>query len=532
MTQATISTRLERVGEVSSVLMGLLGRHARAKASFGLAEDHLADQLAADLEGLGVTFVKLAQTLATRRDLLPTAYIEALGRLHDDVRPMDWPTVSRCLSQAYGQDPAAVFETIDPEPLGSASVGQVHRATLWDGREVAVKVQRPGARLQVEQDLELLGGLTRRLDDLGAFGDRVQFEELVATFAVAMRLELDYRVEARNLRRIRQVLAPHRRLRAPRPVAEHTTRTVLVMSYVEGTPLSAVQGPIEGGSELARQICAAYLDQILEEGFFHADPHPGNLILRPDGTLHLIDLGLVEALGDGERALVAELVLAIHEGAPDMAREVLRQLCTPLDDLDVEGLGRDVQHAIRRSTSLRGIEPTLGNTMFDLLEACDGRGLRPPAGLASLARTLSMLDGVIARLDPEFDPGSVLEGRTAKLARAQVLGDLTSARGLMLSHLALNAPQRLGQLLDQLATGRFRVQVDAIDEAAALTSLRKIANRIAGAVIVAALLLSGAMIAEAPGPDLLGLSLQGLALLLLGFLGAAALLLSILWFDR
>lgn len=518
---------LQRADRVRSVVTTLLG----AVGPFGGGNEDSGRALADSLEELGVTFVKLGQTLSSRRDLLPESYIAALSRLRDDVEPMAPHEVRSQLAEAY-DDPERVFRHFDLSPRGAASIGQVHKAVLWDGREVAVKVQRPDAREQVEEDLELLQGLAKSIDKLGGEARTIRFHEVVVAFSAALLLELDYRVEAHNLHEVRRSTARHDRLSVPRPVFEHTRQHVLVMDWVEGVPLADVER-IEHPEALARQVCGSYLEQTLEHGFFHADPHPGNLIYGADGTLHLIDLGMVETLTADERRILGGLVLAVREGDPRETEIALRRACTEVHDHDPDAFTAQVAATVRRSNAMRGVEPVLGATVFELMTACTQNGLRPAAGLAGLARTLALLDEVLLCLCPSFDADVVIDEHAGRLMQQRLLAaDGSMARRARMADLTTRAPARLASVLRQLSAGELTVRVDAFDEDRTFANLQKIANRIAAAVVIAALLMSGALLADLGGPHVLGITVHAFALLLTGLMGALTLLFASLWFSR
>ncbi len=530
-----VTERSHRVRDIAYEMLRLFSAQARVTTGLSSKGQDVPSKLRDSLQTLGVTFVKLGQTLSTRHDLLPEPYIAALSELKSDVEPMSFDVVRQVIEDAYGQPLETVFDHFDPEPLGSASIGQVHVARLYDGREVAVKVQRPGARTQVDHDLALLRGFARSLEGVGVDA-RIKLSEIVENFATTTRLELDYRVEARNLMQVREALRSHPHIVVPRAHIDLTNRTVLVMERAHGTPLSRIQERPDNGTELAEAVCEAYFTQMFEEGFFHADPHPGNLLLGDDGRVVLLDLGMVELLDQRDRTTIAQLVVSLSNGSAEVVSEALRHLCERTSSADDAAMERQVRRLVREDMALRGVEPTFGSTTHKLIRAMLDHGFQPAPQLASLARTLAMLDEVLLVLDPRFDPALILERRAGELAVDQawhgLFGAHSAEQGLELTRMAHRGPRRLVQLLERLATGEFTINVDAFDETATLRSLTKIANRIAAAVIVAALLLAGAMLDGTGSAVVAGLSIHSVVLLAMGSLGALFLLASVFIFDR
>ena len=239
-----------------------------------------ADDLADDLEKLGPTFVKLGQLLSTRVELMPQAYIEALTRLQDKVEPFGFDEVEKIVASELGVRLSKAFSEFESEPMAAASLGQVHKARLRNGRQVAVKVQRPGIRERMIEDLDSLEEIAEFLDNHTEFGKRYEFGEMLDQFRKSLLRELDYRQEASNLTAIRADLAEFERVIVPEPILDYSTSRVLTMEYVHGkkvTDLSPLARMEFDGGDLAEELFRAYLEQILVNGFFHADPHPGNV---------------------------------------------------------------------------------------------------------------------------------------------------------------------------------------------------------------------------------------------------------------
>src|SRR5262245_52906351 len=296
-----------------------------------------ADDLAADLERLGPAYVKLGQLLSTRGDLVPPEYLESLSRLQDRVEPFSFTDVERIVQEELGVRLSKGFASFDPNPIAAASLGQVHRATLRDGRAVAVKVQRPQAREDVAGDLPAFADIAEFLDRHTRAGRTTPFAEVVEEFRRAILEELDYRREARNLVTLRENLGAFRHIVIPAPVDDYSSSRVLTMEFISGRKISALHPVVLvdlDAHALADELFRAYLRQVIIDGFFHADPHPGNVFLTDDGRLALLDLGMVSRLDATRQEQLLKLLLAIAEGQGERAATVAISMGRPLDDFN------------------------------------------------------------------------------------------------------------------------------------------------------------------------------------------------------
>ena len=284
-----------------------------------------AEAFARDLESLGPTFIKLGQLLSTRADLLPQPYLDALARLQDDIQAFPYADVERIVEEELSVRISKAFESFDEVPVAAASLGQVHHAVVRGGREVAVKVQRPGVRERVIDDLDALDEIASLFDRFTGASRHVDAVRLLQEFRRSLMSELDYREEARNLITLAQQLADFERIVVPLPVDDYSTVRVLTMDYVPGTKITAVS-PLErtevDGATLADDLFRAYLQQILIDGTFHADPRPGNVLLTHDHRLALVDLGMVGRLSTSVQEQLFKLMHAISEGRGDEAATV------------------------------------------------------------------------------------------------------------------------------------------------------------------------------------------------------------------
>ncbi|MGI8808438.1 MAG: ABC1 kinase family protein [Acidimicrobiales bacterium] len=342
--------RSRRYGEIVAIMVrhGLVSARRRRRASNDVVERRaLAHSLRLALEEGGVTFIKLGQLLSARRDLLPPEFTDELGTLTDGVPPVAWEEIERTLHEEFGS--AAVFANVDPQPLAAASIAQVHAATLSSGEAVVVKVQRPGIGPLIERDVDILSRLARSLEARSRWARSVGAVELANGFASAIGEELDFRVEARNMAAVvsggarRDDASATVAVKVPVPTARLCTRRVLVMERLNGTSIGAAVSFDErtvDRSHLARALLHVVLTQIMLDGVFHADPHPGNVLLLDDGRIGLLDFGSVGRLDPTVRSSLRQLFVAFDRQDPAAARDALVEILVPAADLDQQRLER------------------------------------------------------------------------------------------------------------------------------------------------------------------------------------------------
>ena len=458
-----------------------------------------AERFAADLEQMGPTFVKLGQVLSTRADLLPQPYLRALARLQDDVEPVPAAQIREVIEEDLEMAVSDVYDHFDDEPLAAASVAQVHRARLADGREVVVKVQRPGIAETVRNDLKVLDDLARVVDATTEVGRRFAFVDFLESFRTSFVAELDFRTEADNLHTFAGLLEDRDHIDVPRPVDRLVTRRVLTMSFVEGrkvTDLTPLARQDIEGAVLADELVRTYIDQILVHGIVHVDPHPGNILLA-EGRLVLLDLGMVTRLGHRMRQNMLDLTLAIAEQRADEAVEVLEGAGTRLADYDRPSLETHIAELLGRHASASMSRLDTGSVLLQLSRACASADLRPPAELAMVGKALLHLDEVTRRLDPDFVPNDTIVDHAGALLRHQAN---EGASGIRVARAALdtarfmeNLPGHADRVLTDLAQGTLRIGVDAIDEEELLRGLEKIATRLTVGIVLAAMIVGAAL---------------------------------------
>ncbi len=460
-----------------------------------------AASLAEDLEALGPTYIKLGQLLSTRHNLLPEPYTRALEPLQDSARPFPGEEAERIVEEELGVPVDRAFAFFDREPMAAASLGQVHRATLRDGRAVAVKVQRPGIRQTVHDDLEALGEIAAFMQEHSEIGRRYAVAEAMEQFRRAIVRELDYRQEAANLVMLGRNLAEFESIVVPAPVQDYTTSRVLTMDLVRGrkvTALSPLRRLELDGHRLADDLFRAYLQQILVDGFFHADPHPGNVFLTDDGRLALLDLGMMAHVTSRLQDRLLRVLLALGEGESDAAADVVLEMAERTEGFDERRARSDLAGLVARFHASPTEELQAGRVVLQLSRIAARDGLRLPPELALLGKTLLDLDRVARSLDPTFDTDAAIRRHAAETMRRRMLKGLSPgnvlSHALQMSELVEELPGRLNRLLDAAVGNRLELRVHAIDEARLMAGLQKIANRITLGLLLAALIVGAAML--------------------------------------
>lgn len=471
------------------------------------------EQFVADLEALGPTFVKIGQSLSTRPDMVPPAYIAALERIQDDVTPLPAPTVRAVIEQELGLKLSTVFSQFDDEPLGSASLAQVHRASLRDGRQVAVKVQRPEIVEGIRDDLDILAGLADRIDRWTDMGRRLHFAGWVQEFRRTLLAELDYRQEAENLERFQSHFAAYPELFVPQPVWDLTRAKLLTMELVDGikaTEIGGVRRTEEDLGALASALMRAYLDQAFVHGEIHADPHPGNLLVTSDGRLGMLDLGMVAHIPPRRREQLLKLLFAAVDGRGEDVAQLAMQMGTRLEDFDQDRYVREVGQMVARYAARSGEQGlSEGRLVLDITVLGASCGLRSPPELSLLGKTLLNLEAVSHTLDPRLDVKQVVEDHLQGVMRQRLKKAFSPAAlasdAMELQSLAREAPRQLSGILALLAENRMQVKLTGLEESRLIENLQKIANRISTGIITAALIMASAMLMRIEsGPRLLG----------------------------
>ena len=483
------------------------------------------EQFVEDLEALGPTFIKIGQALSTRPDMVPPAYLAALERMQDDVEPVSFRQIREVAEEELGIALNKVFATFDEVPLGGASLAQVYRATLRDGRPVAVKIQRPGIHEAILADVDALASLANKADRMTDLGRRVQFSDWVHEFRRTILAELDYRSEAENLERFGKRLEEYPQLYVPAPIWDLTRRRVLTMELVSGTKVTNISGlrrTEQKMDDLAAALMRGYLDQMFVYGDIHADPHPGNLLVTDDGRLALFDLGMVAHVPPRQREKMLKLLFAAVDGRGEEVAAQSVDLGIRLDDFEPDRFLREVSQMVARYAAHTGANGlSEGRLMMELVRLATACGLRTPPEMSLLGKTLLNLERVSQALDPELDVKKIVEGHLEHVMRgrlrqsfspANLASEMMEVQGLM-----REAPRKVTEILALLAENRMQVRMTGLEESHLLESLHKIANRISAGVITAALILASALMMRIDaGARLFGYPAIALVLFLIG----------------
>ncbi|QFY08579.1 AarF/ABC1/UbiB kinase family protein [Nonomuraea phyllanthi] len=432
----------------------LRGRGERLEDRTGKVR--LARSLREALDDGGVTFVKLGQVLSTRRDLLPAEFVEELGRLQDQVAPAPWERIEPVLAAELGGPVDEVFAEFGRTPLAAASIGQVHAARLHSGESVVVKVRRPGIRSAVAKDLDIVRRLAATLESRTRWDRSLGLRDLAEGFATAIREELDFRVEAANMAAV--TASEGGGVTYPAPIGAMCTERVLVMRRLNGRPVTTASP--EQGPRLARDLLDCLLRQILVEGVFHADPHPGNLMLLDDGTLGLLDFGSVGRLDGSVRTALQRFLLAMNRQDPLGVTDALLEVVPRPEDIDEAALERALGQFMARHLA-SGMDSA---RMFtDLFKIVSAYGLSIPPEVAAVFRALATLEGTLVRLSPGFDligEARAFAGRhlAERISPESVKETVTQELAALLPMLR-RLPRRVERIASAAEHGRFTMNV-------------------------------------------------------------------------
>jgi len=464
-------------------------------------KDPIEARIRVALERLGPAFIKAGQLLATRRDLISPALVAELEKLQDDVPSVPFSAIAKRIEEELGAPPDEIYASFDEEPLAAASIGQVHRATLADGRKVVVKVQRPGVAEQMALDIDIMERQSQSAGKRLSLAREMDVPGVAARFLDALRSELDYMREARNMEMFREAFEEKDNVAIPWVDWERTTPRVLTMEELEGIPGTRLEAMDEAGVDrklLIERGVSAYFKMIFIIGAFHSDPHQGNLMAMPDGRVGFIDFGRVSAIGERDRDRAMDLVSALVDADEVRATEVLIETTRAGPHVDRAALQQDVADLIDAYLATGSKSIGLDGVFERMFGMIHNYGLQMPDELAMLFITLGTLEGVANTIDPSFDFAVSAQPLVEKLL-PQRWGQQRLERAFRRSgpryfRLAEDFPFLMDGVLRRASSGEFRMAVRPFDTEDFTSELESIASRVSFGVILAALILGTAML--------------------------------------
>jgi ubiquinone biosynthesis protein len=476
----------------------------------------LPERLRMIFEELGPTFIKFGQILSIRRDVLPEEYVSEFEKLQDAVPPFSYAEVARLIAEEFGRNVKDVFEEFASEPLASASIAQAHLARTKTGQEVIVKVQRPQIRQMILQDLAIMEHLARLLARRIPESRRYDPVGLVEEFRKTILLELDFRREGRNADRLRQHLRDMPGIVIPQVFWEYSAPRVLTIEYMVGQGLREALGrSAEDRHRIAANLYEAFLKQIFEDGFFHADPHPGNLLFLPDGRVGLLDFGIVGRVSRDRLAGLVTILLAIMEQDVEALLDECIALGLMPADLDRQTIQYEIDELLAEHLDLPLRDISLGHILETLFEMGRKHRLKVLSNLVLLGKTMMTLEAVIRALDPAFALVEEARWEVERLMRLRLSAEALLKTGWRTTrqvvHLARRLPQRLERILQYVEEGRVRVELMPGTEAHVLRQWERMWHRAIRGAMVCALIIGGSLLIQAHiGPMVKGLSVAGL----------------------
>ena len=537
---------LHRVGQIAEVL----SKHGLSSlcSALGLQRfafttkppsEHAAaytppEHLRMALEELGATFVKLGQLLSTRADLLPPEYLAELSKLQDSVPPVPSHQIEHLLVKELGKPIHEAFASFDAKPLAAASIGQTHLATRKDHVRVVVKVQRPGVAEQVENDLEILRNLVAAANEHWEAGKQYDLVGLEQEFEQTIREELDYSHEARNAERFAANFEGDESVHIPRVFSDTSTSRVLTLERVSGIKVND-QAKLHRAhidrTTLAQRGAQIVMKMIFEDGFFHADLHPGNLFVEHGGRVALIDFGMTGTLDERTRDCLADLIIAIGNRDFDQLTEVFLDLGRSTKPVDRNALQLDLEHLIKPCYGKELKEIKLAPLLNGVFSALRKHCLHLPADLTLLLRSVIMAEGMGASLNPAFDLMTVIEPYAERMAERQYsplrwLGKLGPA-GMEMARLSVALPQQMRRVLGDIKRGDFAIGVRAESLEPFALRLENLSNRLVMSILAGAFIVGSAVLLTFYHPQ--GWERWVGQLLRIGFLTATALSLYLAW---
>jgi len=449
------------------------------------------------LEELGPTFIKFGQMLSTRPDIMPPDYIIELRRLQDQVSPFPFEQVKEVIEGELKADTDLLFHSIDEKPLAAASIGQVHSAELPGGKKVVVKVQRPDIKKTIDQDLAILEEIAKLLDKYTVLGKMYYIGEIVAEFRYILNMELNYYHEGRNAERLRKnFMDEEDMVYIPEIYWSYTTQKILTMEYVEGTKLNDLQRLEDEGHSrrmIAETLSRAYLKQVLLDGFFHGDPHPGNIGVLKSGRVFLLDFGVAGKLSEEQREIFSSLLLGFLSGSIDQLMQAVIKMGVITENTDQKQLRWELERLQEKYYDLPLKDIHLGQVLQELIELSFKLHIRILSELTLLAKTFLTLEGTIAVLEPGFSVAELLEPFRkdliySKLSKKKITSGIYRNISKY-TRLMEVFPEHLTLIMEKCAGGNLKFKTEISDTEKIISKLNNMVNRLSFSIVLASIIV-------------------------------------------
>ncbi len=485
------------------------------------------------LEELGPMFVKMGQILANRSEILPQPYCDELRHLRTEVDPVPYSVIVDCLEAEYGQKLGEIFDAVDPNPLGSASLAQVHRARLVTGEDVAVKIQRPGAQQIMAQDIDIMRSIVRHASRFIKTDQFVDLRAVVEELWRSFREETNFLMEACNLTDFRAFHERVRGISCPRSYPEFCTEHIVVMDYIDGISIADPTALVDAGynlEHLGAKIVEDYSTQVLDDGFFHADPHAGNIIVK-DGVIYFIDLGMVGRMSSHDRVIVKDIIYSVAEGdVPKLKDSLMRFAVTRGNsaELDHTAFLSDLDFIVADFAGLDLRDLDIGEFLTSLVNLARKNDVELPAVVTMFARGMVTLEGLLSEYMPEVNMVSIISAHIqhekSSFTRARETAEALGAQSLRAVKGQLEAAEHLGLASRMLTRGQLKINAQVLGSDAVLRRLGQIMDRLSMSIVIAGLFIGSSVVYYAKiQPVIFGIPVIGF----LGYLSALVLALGL-----
>ena len=455
------------------------------------------------LEELGPMFVKMGQILANRSEILPQPYCDELRHLRTEVDPVPYSVIVDCLEAEYGQKLGEIFDAVDPNPLGSASLAQVHRARLVTGEDVAVKIQRPGAQQIMAQDIDIMRSIVRHASRFIKTDQFVDLRAVVEELWRSFREETNFLMEARNLTDFRAFHERVRGISCPRSYPEFCTEHIVVMDYIDGISIADPPALVDAGynlEHLGAKIVEDYSTQVLDDGFFHADPHAGNIIVK-DGVIYFIDLGMVGRMSSHDRVIVKDIIYSVAEGdVPKLKDSLMRFAVTRGNsaELDHTAFLSDLDFIVADFAGLDLRDLDIGEFLTSLVNLARKNDVELPAVVTMFARGMVTLEGLLSEYMPEVNMVSIISAHIqhekSSFTRARETAEALGAQSLRAVKGQLEAAEHLGLASRMLTRGQLKINAQVLGSDAVLRRLGQIMDRLSMSIVIAGLFIGSSVV--------------------------------------